>query len=72
MGYAEAMLLEYNGKKKTANRLSLNQLHRRIESAFTGRDDTVDGPATAPLFSDVMDEESDHWSDGVAEVLPKI
>lgn len=72
MGYAEAMLLEYNGKKKTANRLSLNQLHRRIESAFTGRDDTIDGQATAPLFSDVMDEESDHWSDGVAEVLPKI
>ena len=72
MGYAEAMLLEYNGKKKTANRLSLNQLHRRTESAFTGRDDTIDGPATAPLFSDVMDEESGHWSDGAAEVLPKM
>ena len=30
MGYAEAMLIEYNGKKKSpAQRLSINKLHAR-------------------------------------------
>ena len=29
MGYAEAMLIEYNGKKKTVGRLPLNKLYRK-------------------------------------------
>lgn len=40
MGYAEAMLIEYNGKKKNpAQRLSINKLHKRESSIFTGLDE---------------------------------
>ena len=36
MGYAEAMLLEYNGKKKNpAQRLSMNKLHARESAIFS-------------------------------------
>lgn len=42
MGYAEAMLIEYNGKKKNpAQRLSINKLHAREASIFSGLEDTV-------------------------------
>ena len=42
MGYAEAMLIEYNGRKKNpAQRLSINKLHTRASSVFSGlKDDT--------------------------------
>ena len=41
MGFAEAMLIEYNGKKKNpAQRLSLNKLHARESSIFSGLEDT--------------------------------
>lgn len=37
MGFAEAMLIEYNGKKKNpAQRLSINKLHARESSIFSG------------------------------------
>ena len=37
MGFAEAMLIEYNGKKKNpAQRLSINKLHARESSLFSG------------------------------------
>ena len=50
MGYAEAMLIEYNGKKKSpAQRLSINKLHARESSIFSGLED-----------SSVSDEE---WND---------
>ena len=40
MGYAEAMLIEYNGKKKNpSQRLSINKLHKRESSIFTGLDE---------------------------------
>lgn len=40
MGYAEAMLIEYNGKKKKpAQRLSINKLHARESSIFSGLED---------------------------------
>lgn len=42
MGYAEAMLIEYNGKKKNpAQRLSINKLHAREASIFSGLEDSV-------------------------------
>lgn len=42
MGYAEAMLIEYNGKKKNpAQRLSINKLHARESSIFSGLEDSV-------------------------------
>ena len=41
MGYAEAMLIEYNGKKKSpAQRLSINKLHARESSIFSGLEDS--------------------------------
>ena len=41
MGYAEAMLIEYNGKKKNpAQRLSMNKLHARGPSIFSGLEDS--------------------------------
>jgi len=37
MGFAEAMLIEYNGKRKNpAQRLSINKLHARESSLFSG------------------------------------
>ena len=40
MGYAEAMLIEYNGRKKNpAQRLSINKLHTRASSVFSGLED---------------------------------
>lgn len=42
MGYAEAMLIEYNGKKKNpAQRLSMNKLHARESSIFSGLEDST-------------------------------
>ena len=42
MGYAEAMLIEYNGKKKSpAQRLSIHKLHARESSIFSGLEDSV-------------------------------
>ena len=42
MGHAEAMLIEYNGKKKNpAQRLSMNKLHARGSSIFSGLEDSV-------------------------------
>ena len=42
MGYAEAMLIEYNGKKKSpAQRLSINKLYARESSIFSGLEDSV-------------------------------
>ena len=44
MGFAEAMLIEYNGKRKNpAQRLSINRLHARESSIFTGLDDAEGG-----------------------------
>ena len=44
MGYAEAMLLEYNGKKKNpAQRLSMTKLHARDSSIFSGLEEQLDG-----------------------------
>ena len=43
MGYAEAMLIAYNGKKKNpAQRLSINKLHARESSIFSGLEDAAD------------------------------
>ena len=56
MGYAEAMLLEYNGKKKNpAQRLSLNRLHERGSALFSG----VEGAQDADDGSEAIDEGSD-------------
>ena len=42
MGYAEAMLIEYNGRKKNpAQRLSINKLHTRASSVFSGLEDSI-------------------------------
>ena len=42
MGYAEAMLIEYNGRKKNpAQRLSINKLHTRASSVFSGLEDGI-------------------------------
>ena len=39
--HAEAMLIEYNGKKKSpAQRLSINKLHARESSIFSGLEDS--------------------------------
>ena len=41
MGFAEAMIIEYNGKKKSpAQRLSINKLHARESSIFSGLEDS--------------------------------
>ena len=40
LGFAEAMLIEYNGKRKNAaQRLSMDKLHSRNESIITGEED---------------------------------
>ena len=41
-GYAEAMLLEYNGKKKGSNRLGLNKLYARNNVLFTDYDEDAE------------------------------
>ena len=46
MGYAEAMLIEYNGRKKnSAQRLSINKLHTRESSVFSGLEDGTNADA---------------------------
>ena len=46
MGYAEAMLIEYNGRKKNpAQRLSINKLHTRASSVFSGLEDGMNADA---------------------------
>ena len=43
MGFAEAMMLEYNGRKKnSANMLSLNRLHARSNPIFSDLDNSSD------------------------------
>lgn len=43
MGFAEAMVLEYNGRKKnSANMLSLNRLHARSNPIFSDLDNSSD------------------------------
>ena len=43
MGFAEAMIVEYNGRKKNlALRLSLNRLYSRGSSIFDGFDDETE------------------------------
>lgn len=42
MGYAEAMILEYNGKKKTVSRLLINQLYAKDVAAWIEGDDEDD------------------------------
>lgn len=57
MGYAEAMLIEYNGKKKNpAQRLSMNKLHARESSIFSGLSDLEEQ-------EDSADEEDDNLFD---------
>ena len=59
MGYAEAMLIEYNGKKKNpAHRLSMNKLHARGSSIFAGLDDVEDPDETPSLFSEESEYET--------------
>lgn len=50
MGYAEAMLLEYNGRKKSdTNRLSMNKLHRQVPAPFMVDDEPEMDPPTPML-----------------------
>ena len=57
MGYAQAMLIEYNGKKKNpAQRLSMNKLHARESSIFSGLSDLEEQ-------EDSADEEDDNLFD---------
>ena len=57
MGYAEAVLIEYNGKKKNpAQRLSMNKLHARESSIFSGLSDLEEQ-------EDSADEEDDNLFD---------
>lgn len=59
LGYAEAMLIEYNGKKKNpALRLSMNRLHARGASIFAGLDDVEDTEETPSLFSEESEYET--------------
>ncbi len=41
-GFAEAMLLEYNGRKKGSNRLGLNKLYARNNLLFTDDDEEIE------------------------------
>ena len=58
MGYAEAMLIEYNGEeeKTPAQRLSMNKLHARESSIFSGLSDMEEQ-------EDSVDEEDDNLFD---------
>ena len=65
MGFAEAMLIEYNGKRKNpAQRLSISRLHARESSIFTGLDDTEssdDGEEQEPtMYEGQMLLDGDH------------
>ncbi len=58
MGYAEAMLLEYNGKKKNpAQRLSIIKLHSRESVHFSELDEEENGGEGAALFTNEGIEE---------------
>lgn len=46
MGYAEVMVIEYNGKKKSGSRLTLNKLYAKENALFAGIEDT--GPVDEP------------------------
>ena len=57
MGFAEAMLIEYNGKKKNpAQRLSINKLHARESSIFSGLESNA---TSEDEMSDDVDTASD-------------
>ena len=56
-GYAEAMLLEYNGKKKGSNRLGLNKLYARNNVLFTDYDEDPEDDSQQ-FFDDFSDEDS--------------
>lgn len=62
MGYAEAMVLEYNGKKKSdTNRLNMNRLYTRDSALFRGIDDPL------PYGSDDSDEPEEFSIDDMLE-----
>lgn len=59
MGYAEVMLIEYNGKKKNpAQRLSINKLYARESSIFLGLEDEASPDAEDDWGND--DEVNDY------------
>jgi len=63
MGFAEAMIIEYNGKKKTGlHRLLINKLYSHEQSMFTGEskeDDDVDEFDAQTSLLDPDDDRSD-------------
>lgn len=62
MGYAEAMVLEYNGKKKSdTNRLNMNRLYTRDSALFRGIDDPL------PYGGDDSDEPEEFSIDDMLE-----
>ena len=65
-GYAEAMLLEYNGKKKGGNRLGLNKLYARNNILFTDYDE--DAEDDSQQFFDDFEEDDlmDHPSTSIS------
>lgn len=61
MGVAEAMLLEYNGKKKNSSfMLRMNKLYEKETSLFFGIDDT---PEDEEVFEDEEEEDSEDYFD---------
>jgi len=67
MGYAEAILIEYNGKRKSAaSRLSIDRLRIREHPMFTGIDDPDEQPLSetehfSKVDNTVLGEESSEW-----------
>ena len=70
MGYAEAILIEYNGKRKSPyTTLAFERLHAREHPMFTG----IDDPEEQPTSEKEEEQESvDPFEDsGFMRVLPE-
>lgn len=63
MGYAEAMVLEYNGKKKLGgSRLSINKLYEKENPLFVGLNDPEEEPIPIPLSTPDISEADSFYS----------
>lgn len=63
MGFAEVMVLEYNGKKKNpASRLFINKLHKRENSIFKNLDDEEEDIEQESIFEEA-EEPSEEFSE---------
>ena len=74
MGYAEAILIEYNGKRKSPyTTLAFDRLHAREHPMFTGIDDPDEQPVRVKEpEKEVKPEENNPFDDtGYIRVLPE-